>query len=215
MNDTKIFIFLAAASILTACGKKDHNRVASPHTGVTIEEQRAQGAYRAILRPLNNSLSGFLPTGVIEISIDHEEVKVRSVLDDDASVNHIQSIHTGTKCPTATDDINGDGVIDVSEALAASGPVFIPLDDNLNAAEKGSGIYPKGRGYTYLKSANLEAFQADAKNRMNQNLNLGGRVVLVHGVDKGTKLPDSVATLPGIEKELSVPVVCGIINRLD
>lgn len=208
-------LILLSASLLISCGKDDKS--SSSHIGVTrtpaLEEQAAEGSYRAILRPFNNHLSGFLPTGVAEIKITGDSVQVKTLLDDDARVVHMQSIHQGTTCPTILNDTNNDGLIDVVEAQAASGKVFIPLDGNLNSEEEGAGLYPFGGDFTYIENASLSKFESDARARTGQGLNLSGRVVLIHGVNGATKMPDSVATKGTMTRQASVPIACGILIR--
>ena len=203
-------------ALITSCGKDGGSgSSSSPNINSTVEEQTAEGTYRAILRPMNNSLSGFLPTGFAEIRIEGDDAKIKTLLDDDAKVTHMQSIQMGTRCPNASDDTNGDGVIDIEESYRASGDVFIPLDGDLNSAEGGAGNYPIGRGFTYFKSAELTSLQQDTHMRTKQNLNLGGRVILIHGTDSTASLPASVATRDGLSAQASVPVACGVIQRIN
>jgi hypothetical protein len=194
-----------------ACG--NDNDVGKSPRSVDIQEQVSEGSYLAILRPLNNSLSGFLPTGGAEVEIQDETVQIKTYLDDDARVTHLQSIHTGQRCPTLSDDSNGDGLIDINEAYKAVGEVLIPLDADINSAVNAEGIYPLGGGYTYTAQASLANLENDVRQRVNQNLNLSGRVVLIHGVNGWTTLPDSVNTRNGMLKQASIPVACGILKR--
>lgn len=198
--------------LLASCGGGGGKSTSS--RGPAVQEQTAEGSYRAILRPYNNSLSGFLPTGMAEIKIAGDTVSVKTFLDDDARVSHLQSIHTGTRCPDISDDKNGDGIVDIRESYAVTGNVLIPLDSDINTEAEGMGIYPTGGGYTYTEQASLSKLESDVKARVNQNLNLGGRVVLIHGVEAGTKMPETVAVKEGMTKQLSVPIVCGILQRL-
>lgn len=208
-------LILLSASLLISCGKDDKS--SSSNSGVirtpALEEQAAEGSYRAILRPFNNHLSGFLPSGVAEIKISGDSVQVKTLLDDDARVVHMQSIHQGTVCPGIINDTNKDGLIDVAEAEVASGKVFISLDGNLNSEEEGAGLYPFGGDFTYVENASLSKFESDAKARTGQGLNLSGRVVLIHGVNGATKMPDSVATKGTMTRQASVPIACGILKR--
>lgn len=216
MNKHLTIVFLSFSMIiLTSCGKKDGGGGGNGTPGSpTLEEQVAEGSYRAILRPFNNSLSGFLPTGFAEIKIAGDMVEVKTLLDDDARVNHLQSIHTGTRCPQLTDDSNKDGLVDIEETDRASGKVFIPLDADINSATEGSGIYPMGGGFTYIQSASLAKLETDTKARTRQNLNLGGRVVILHGVAEGTLMPATVATRDGMTQQASVPIACGVLQRI-
>ena len=208
-------LILLSASLLISCGKDDKS--STSNSGVirtpALEEQAAEGSYRAILRPFNNHLSGFLPSGVAEIKISGDSVQIKTLLDDDARVVHMQSIHQGTVCPGIINDTNKDGLIDVAEAEVASGKVFISLDGNLNSEEEGAGLYPFGGDFTYVENASLSKFESDAKARTGQGLNLSGRVVLIHGVNGATKMPDSVATKGTMTRQASVPIACGILKR--
>lgn len=205
---------LALLLVLLSCGKKDGNGSTSPNTQ-RIEEQNAAGLYRAILRPLNNHLSGFIPTGLVEIKVDETNFNVRAMLDDDAKVIHIQSIQEGTRCPDIQDDQNQDGIIDIHEAHLATGKVFISLDSDLQSEAMGEDKYPLGGGYTYVESTRLEQIETDTKQRTSQNLNLSGRVVLIHGVANATKLPSTVRVKEGFGPQASVPIVCGILKRVN
>ena len=208
-------IMIVTISLITACGKDGGGSGGKSGSTPRIQEQQAQGGYRAILRPINNSLSGFLPTGVAEIKIDGEEVRVRTLLEDDARVPHMQSIHAGTRCPTEADDRNKDGLVDIKEIESASGKVFIPLDGDLSTAEVGAGIYPSGSGFTYNETTELALLEQDTKERTGQNLNLGGRVVMIHGVATGTKMPTTVAVKEGMSQQASIPIACGVIQRVE
>lgn len=203
-----------SVTLLTACGGGGGGGSSSGGgNGPAIQEQTAEGAYKAIVRPMNNSLSGFLPTGAAEITIQGDSVQMKTYLDDDAKVTHLQNVHVGTRCPNAADDRNGDGLVDIEEAYAVVGKVLIPLDADINSAVDGEKIYPLGGGFTYMETASLSKLESDVKARTEQNLNLGGRVVLMHGVAGGTKMPATVATRDGMLMQASVPIACGIIKR--
>lgn len=209
------YSLLFSLIFLTACGKdKSSNSSATPQTDPLVEEEILQGQYRAILRPLNNHLSGFLPSGIAEIKISGDSVSAKTLLDDDARVIHIQSIHTGTTCPRLSEhDLNQDGLIDIVETNKASGEVYIPLDSDLNSAEAGSEVYPMGGNYTYIENASLSNLMDDIMIRTKRNLKLTGRVVLIHGVDASTVLPKSVATIKGMPKTTSIPIACGVLIK--
>lgn len=203
---TKLPLLVLSVSILAvSCGKNGGGSKARKTS--TQSELVEEGTYKAILRPLNIHLSGFIPTGAAEIKIDGDNFVAKTLLDDDAQVPHMQSIHSGSRCPNASDDKNRDGVIDLTEAIKASGKVVVPLDNELNSADEGKGIYPVGSGFTYVEEASLTKLESDVKQRTGRNLNLKGRVVLIHGVAGHTPLPIKV-------KHSEVPVVCGILKKI-
>lgn len=216
----KQFLFIILAlTLLPSCGKKNQSsRISQTQTvqDPLVIEASPEGSYRAILRPLNNQLSGFLPSGIAEIKISNDSVAVKTLLDDDARVIHRQSIHIGSVCPRNDEhDLNQDGLIDIVEAYQASGEVYIPLDSDLNSAEAGSSVYPMGGNFTYIENASLKKMMEDVKFRTGHGLMLNERVVLIHGVDEMTKLPESVATINGIPKQTSIPIACGILTLED
>jgi hypothetical protein len=202
-------MFVVSLKLLMACGGNSDSGNNAP----SIQEQTSEGSYRAILRPMNNSLSGFLPTGAAEMTITGDSVQMKTYLDDDAKVTHLQNIHVGTRCPNISDDQNNDGLVDIEEAYGVVGKILIPLDADINSAVDGEKIYPLGGGYTYTETASLSKLENDVKARTNENLNLGGRVVLIHGAALSTKMPTTVATRDSMLMQASVPIVCGIIER--
>lgn len=216
MKSIKLPLLCLSISIVlfAACGKKDGGSKAQPMEAA-IQEQISEGTYRAVLRPINNSLSGYLPTGAAEISILGDDVQMKTYLDDDARVAHMQQIYTGTRCPEVSDDKNNDGLVDINEALGVVGNPLIPLDGDINSKDEGAGVFPRGASFTYLISASLAKLESDVRNRTGQNLNLGGRVILIHGANSGAVLPETVTTIDGMEKSASIPIVCGIIERLE
>lgn len=212
---TATFILTVSLGLLASCGKHSSGgggNVTSSRPA--LEELSSEGFYRAILRPFNNQLSGFLPTGFADITIQGDSVQVKTLLDDDARVPHLQSIHMGTRCPTAADDRNGDGLVDIQEAVIASGEAFIPLDGDINSAAAGAGIYPMGGGFTYTRTGSLALMESDARARTGQNLNLGGRVVIIHGVAATTKIPATLATRDGLTPQAAAPIACGVLKRM-
>lgn len=204
-----------ALSLLASCGSDGGgSNGSSSHLSPSIQEQPSEGSYRAVLRPMNNSLSGYLPTGGAQITITGDEVSIKTHMDDAASVTHMQNIHVGSRCPDERDDRNRDGLIDIEESLAVVGSVLVPLDGDLNSALEGEGLFPAGRGFSYSEDASLSKIEADVKARQNQNLNLGGRAVLIHGASEGATLPASAATNNNLSPHASMPIACGIIQRL-
>ena len=213
-NINKLMMGTLTLTLLTSCGKDSGSSSnSSKNTAPTFQEQQSVGNFRAILRPMNNQLSGFLPTGFAEVKMMDDQFTVKTLLDDDAKVPHMQSIHLGTRCPALADDKNGDGLIDINEAIAVSGDVLIPLDSDLSSVEEGAGIYPMGGGFTYSRTASLSKVESDVRARINQNLNMSGRVVLIHGVANGTQMPATVTVKETMSQAASIPIVCGVLKK--
>jgi hypothetical protein len=205
-------IFTVLSLIISSCGKD--NKSSQKNTSQEFEEQQTQGLYRAILRPLNNHLSGFLPTGKAIVEIDKEQIQISTHLDDDAKVLHIQSIQNGTRCPSLNDDTNQDGILDIEEATAVAGEVLIHLDGSLDGGPEGDGLYPWGSGFFYKKRADLPVIENEIRLRTKKNLALADRVVMIYGVSKNTPLPETVATRSQLPKDSSIPVVCGVLTKI-
>ncbi len=183
-----------------------------------------QGIYRAVLKPLNSSVAGNT-TGTAQIKINGDDIVVESnVVGAPGGVKHLQNITTAASCPT--NDANGDSFIDVVEA---QGQILIPLDSDLSEQLDGMDFGPIANGsgsYVYRRSttlslmlADLRAFDPDpldlvVKILPEQDLNLSGRVLIVHGIENNSNLPDSVATKGTLSKEQSLPIACGQLVRI-
>ena len=189
------------------------------------ERQQDEGNYRAIIRPLNYSISGWIPNGKMDIRIIEDSFEVKGWMDDSSNVTHLQNVHFGTKCPTAESDSNQDGFVDFNEALKVTRQILIPLDGNLATQLDGERGYPKGN-YAYSQKTSLSALMNDlmardgndldsiGKLKDDEGLNLEGRVILIHGAADNRALPASVSTAPGLSHQASMPIACGVIERM-
>ena len=206
---------------LASCGGGGGSNASSSRQEQQLDDQ---GIYRAVLKPLNSSVAGNT-TGTVEIRINGDDVVVESnVVGAPAGVKHLQNITTAASCPTV--DTNGDTFIDIAEA---QGQILIPLDSDLSEQLDGMDFGPIANGsgsYVYRRSttlslmlADLRAFDPDpldpvVKISAEQDINLSGRVLIVHGVESNTNLPDSVATKGSLTKELALPIACGQLVRI-
>ncbi len=131
------------------------------------------------------------------------------------NVAHAQNLHEGSVCPgsaadsTTNDDANGDGFLDISEGLVDYGDVRLPLDDDLSdrfadtyptAGSDGSVQYTQTASATTLRAALGGAFGA------------ADRTVLLLGVDSSAVLPPTVASLPGVAAQQTLPVACAVLS---
>lgn len=224
MKLTNTIIILSLVS-LAACGGGGGGGGSSQNEQIQAEEA-SDGVFHAHLRPTNPHSSGFLPHGGATFSIDGDKLVVKTYLDDDGSVTHRQSVHSGTRCPGPSDDMNGDGFIDYQEALRVAGPVLIPLDADLSSQDKGADVYPRGTGFSYTETVSRALLMEDiwgpdsnpsdeiAHLSRGSALKLVGRIVLVHGTNANSSLPSSIAGRGSEAANLSLPVVCGVIFPL-
>lgn len=218
------FFAVSALFLIISCGGSDGGGgSASGPQREEIALEEDQGLYLATLRPLNTHLSGFLPTGQMEIKVGGSAFQVKSVLEDDAPVVHMLNMHTSSECPSMGHDSNGDGLVDVNEMSVATGPVILPFDSDLSFQEKGE--FPRG-SFTYVRSISVGALMQDlmapdsnpndhiVKLSAAESFGLEGKVVMVHGVNGGTTIPTTVTSLGNMTPQASIPVACGILRKI-
>lgn len=202
---SKILSVLSLAALVSCGGSGGGSNNATNNT--RQEMQASEGTYKAILRPYNFTVSGWIPNGVTDIKVEGDSVEIKSWLDDSANVTHMQNIHYGSECPGPQHDVNGDGYVDFKESQAVSGGIMMALDSNIEDNREIS-VFPKGN-FTYFQKADLK----DIANALGQNLAIENKVIIVMGsINKA--LPASISTVNGQSRELSVPIACGIIQAI-
>ncbi|WP_408095573.1 hypothetical protein ACJVC5_11075 [Peredibacter sp. HCB2-198] len=229
MKPNTIFVLMALLG-LVACGKDGGGSGSGGSvTQAAAREmvEAAPGTYYAVLRPVNFYSNGFIPYGSATFTLQADQLQVSTNLDDDQAVPHRQTLHIGTRCPTQADDSNGDGFVDYEEAMKVVGSALMPLDDDLSSQIAGKDIYPRGRAMTYKKFASLSKVNADLwkadedpsdnvmKLASGQGIGFEGRVVLVHGTAPQSSFPTSLAAHPGEQPHISLPIVCGVIGKIN
>lgn len=180
--------------------------------------------YSATLSPMNNS--GASGTATFDIR-NGQFVATLNTTGVTADIVHAQHIHFANACPTAAADANGDGLVDVVEGLPTYGKILVPLDATL-ATQDDMGDFPMANAdgsYTYKDSTSLDAMVTDLRTSQSdtsvvaqlgasEELNMGTRAVVVHGVADSTTLPSTVQTLPGLTPQQTLPVLCGPVSRV-
>ncbi len=83
----------------------------------------------------------------------------------------------------------------------------IPNDTYPVADKNGASQYRHSDSVAELEKALKDKFKAPV-------LDLAKRVIFVHGVASGAKLPDSVKSLPGVPAQVTIPVACGKIEAV-
>ena len=190
---------------LTSCGaKKDITPVSQVQ-----ELETAQGSFKAILRPYNFNLAGWIPSGMADIKIEGDQIEIKSWLDDSANVMHRQNIHLGSRCPGVDDDINHDGFVDFNESKKVAKEVFLPLVQDLDSLSLDENNYPIGN-FSYYATASVRSLSQKLK----QNLNFAGKVIIFTGVASNRGLPITVSQLNNQTRESSIPIACGVIERM-
>lgn len=220
------FYIAACLFALISCGSDDDN---SRSNVFQEQQQDDQGIYRALLAPLNFSVAGNT-TGTLEVSIQGDEILVESnITGAPGGVKHLQNITVSGLCPSAESDSNGDGLIDIVETFPSTGPILIPLDSDVGEQLNGIDFGPISNAsgnYIYRRSTSLSRLLADLqapdpdtldlfiKLPSGQNINLSKRVVVIHGINSTTRLPDSVRSLGDLSRNESLPIACGELRRI-
>jgi hypothetical protein len=231
MKANKLIVLFALLS-LVSCGKDSGS--GSSKSGARETQSASMelveatpGTYYGVLRPVNFHSNGFIPYGMATFTLKEDQLQVSTTMDDDQAVPHRQTLHLGTRCPSLSDDSNGDGFIDYQEAQVVVGPVLMPLDNDLNSQKAGEEIYPRGTGMTYnmtasLRKINTDLWQTDEdpsdnvmKLENNKGIGFENRVVLIHGTTSGSQLLSSLASYKDEEANISLPVVCGVLKKID
>ncbi len=190
-----------------------------------VQEGPSNDSYSADLRPMNATLTGHETTGKAEFVIRDDELTITvNVKDAPADTTHWQHFHgfkgsVAASCATQEADANNDGIVDLIETESASGTTMVPFDDSPSAMDVAHGVYPKASSagdYEYRKVVSLKALTAAfAKAFDGQKLDLDKRVVLIHGVPADTRLPSTVQSLGPIPAQVTLPIACGKIVRVN
>lgn len=182
----------------------------------------AEQRYVAKLQPLNAAKIGTSTSGNADLEVADGKLTVSIDLAGlTPGLMHLQHFHgfpdgKDASCPTAKEDTNGDGYIDLIETEAVAGTTMLPFhkhpvtleipnDTYPVADDKGVASYRHSDQVDELEKALQEKFQAPV-------LDLGKRVIFVHGVASDAKLPASVKSLPGVPAQVTIPVACGKIE---
>ena len=233
------FLPIAALAITAALAGCSDTRTTGEATGPGLDaggtmahpDLREGALYVADLVPLNPRIQKTLdpdsrtPHGVAEGKAYFRVVngELRAVVDVNGAEPadgafpeglHPQHIHEADRCPDMTADVNGDGIVDVIEGVPFYGAIMIPLDGSLADTSSQVATFPLAAGdrgtYTYSATASVSALEAT----LGHPLALATRHVVIHGMDLATPLPASVASLPGVPAQLTIPIACGELREM-
>jgi hypothetical protein len=191
-----------------------------------VQAQNTDVIYKATLLPLNSTAIGSDASGEATFTISGDRptihVSAKGVPPDTNHWQHFHGFGEGNKqstCPTASDDANGDGIIDLIETEPVAGITMVPLNDDPVSMDIPQDTYPTAGAdgtYTYEKTVSLTALQdAFSAQFPGQQLDLDRRVVFLHGVPASTQLPDTVASLGDIPAQVTIPIACGEIAKIE
>ena len=195
--------------------------------GISMAQAQNTGVtYMAPLAPLNSAVTGSSASGEALFMISGDQltinITVKGVPPDTEHWQHFHGFAEGVRastCPTASTDANGDGIIDLIETEPLAGTTMVPFNADPVSMDIPQDTYPTAGAdgtYTYEKTVSLKALEsAFAKQFPGQQLDLDRRVVFVHGVPASTTLPDSVASLGDIPAQVTIPIACGEIVKIE
>ena len=236
-------LILASTLILTSCGQssggksqkakseKTQNEATSGNSHPPVVKEKNEGQYIAKLSALNENVAGLI-TGAATISRVKDELVADVRFSGEAltaGILHEQNIHIGERCPTAADDLNGDGFIDSVEGSLVYGKIIIPMDGDLNSQRMGGGIFPVADefgGYIYSQVASYQKFMEDLREidinlddlivtlAEGEEFEFENKVIVIQGVSANAALPDSVASNNQFTNYQSLPVACGLFSRV-
>ena len=182
-----ILLFLL---IVTACGKDGGDGPSQKPATIEAEiESNAQ--YRVVFGALNGKSS--FGTASFEFMVEKKLHINFSMIGFPGQVSHAQSLHVGEKCPTIDDDLNKDGFVDYEEGFKVFG-------DSAYAFET-----KHGSQYTYTDKLEIS--------ELPENLVLQGKALVVYGTSGS--LPGTVFSREGEAPAASLPVACGILQRVE
>ncbi len=189
-----------------------------------VQAENADVTYKAELSPLNTKTTGSDAGGEATFTISGDELTIHVTAKGVSSnMEHLQHLHgfakgdRKSKCPTARNDTDGDGIIDLIETEPVAGTTMVPFHDDPVSMEIVKDTYPAAGAdgsYSYEKTVSLKALKdAFAAKFPGQQLDLDRRLVFLHGVPASTKLPATVASLDGIPAQVTLPIACGEIKK--
>jgi hypothetical protein len=198
--------------------------VAALLVGLSSTPGKAAERYVAKLLPPNAEKIGSSASGTADLQVADGKLNVSIDLAGlTPGLMHLQHFHgfpdgRNAVCPTAKEDANGDGFIDLIETEAVAGTTMLPFHEHPVTLEIPSDTYPvadHSGAASYRHTDSVDELEKALKEKFKAPvLDLAKRVIFVHGVASDAKLPDSVKSLPGVPAQVTIPVACGKIEAV-
>jgi len=190
-----------------------------------VQAGNSHVTYKAELSPLNSKTTGSDARGEATFAVSGSQLTIHvSAKGVPPNMEHLQHFHGFAKgdrmsrCPTARDDTNRDGIIDIVETEPVAGTTMVPFDNDPVGMSMVNDTFPRAGAhgsYSYEKTVSLKALEAAfTKKFSGQKLDLGRRVVFLHGFPASTKLPATVASLDDVPAQVVLPIACGAIKKV-
>ncbi|NJN18202.1 MAG: DUF4397 domain-containing protein [Oscillochloris sp.] len=195
----------------------------SGYVMTTLPAPQGGRIYAASLAPLNQSVNIQPATGYATVTESADAVTFTTFATGVApEMMHVQHYHGFTdehaaRCPTLDDDLNGDNIIDFSEALAVAGQVLVPLHADPLTLEHERASYPAANSNGFLDyQVTVDRDELEAALERNydiENPDYATGLVMIHGVSPETPLPDTVQSSADMSAQMTLPVACGTYQR--
>ncbi len=232
-SSLKVASSLAVLSLLAACGgsggggggsSSQRQEEIAPVDGSNID-----GHYQAKFITLNPQVNGTIPGSANFVRKEDKLFAYVRLFAGYPRAWHMQHVYTGSRCPTANDDTNLDGFIDIAEAEAVVGKILIPMDSDISTQSSGRRFFPLGDlsgYYHYERITSFRRFLNDlqdddrdltddvAKLGPGEGLRLSGKVFMVLGVAETVMLPETVATKEKRRSFQTLPIACGVFEKV-
>ncbi|HEX5487999.1 MAG TPA: hypothetical protein VFX04_02475 [Rhodanobacteraceae bacterium] len=193
-------------------------------SGLAKAASPAHAEYVAHLQPMNKAAAHASTAGEARFTVNGDkltiDIRVHGAPPDTIHWQHFHGFKDGqaATCASMAQDANHDGIVDLIETGKTSGTTMVPFIADPASMDVAHGTYPTADAhgdYHYHETVSLKALDAAfAKQFPGQKLDLAKRVVYIHGVPDGTKLPSTVASLGPIPAQVILPIACGRIERV-
>lgn len=198
-------------------GADTADEVGGPETEASAADQAVQ-TFVAQLSPVNADLLDATPSGEARLEIRGDSltitVEARGLPPRMTHLQHFHGFEDGSdaRCPGPEADRNGDGVVDVTETAAMAGTTMVPFHGDPENMEIDADTYPEADdqgAYSYRHTVPLAGLLSAFTEKFGGSLDLGRRVVFIHGVPEQTQLPETAETKAGLPAHVTVPIACG------
>lgn len=205
-------------------GPMERSEEVLPPDGSNID-----GLYQAKFVTLNPQVNGTIPGSFTFYRKDDRVMIYGRLFAGYPKAWHQQYIHIGSRCPTAQDDLNGDGFIDIVEARKVLGKIIIPLDSDPGSQASGARFFPLGDlsgSYHYERVVSFKRLFRDLKApdknpddeimklQPDQGFSIEGRAVIVHGVADTVEFPETVQSAGRFQAYQTLPIACGVFRKV-
>lgn len=221
MKITRFLIAEFTAIAVFSCNP--NTELAVEYAPEEVSEEESPAVYMAELNPLNTAVTGSETMGRAEFTVQRHNVHiVIEVHNAPANMEHWQNFHgfedaLEATCSTMKQDANGDGILDVTETGCKLGNL-VPFDITPDAKALDDGSCPtadENGDYRYAVDIPLGQLEtAFAETNDGKKAALGSRVLYIHGIPADHPLPNTVASISDIPAQVTLPIACGRITRV-